>query len=388
MNSDISSTAGEPSPPGKFARLWRRMRRNVQAVALNVVTLTCRNATRYIFQNWRYGASWVSENNLADAKAKQAVAIAFDNAESSEDVDVASMVHFAEHNQTVQRLRSIHADAVQRLESAKSGEAQRVLSVLRDLWQDFWSWRYAKSIARAELRARSADNALVIDSTGADIAQLATLGSVCLVVGSFFYQRIFFSELGVDATRYLTISDYLSTSVGVLSSAAVSIGVNVFPMFLSTLNNEMAADLAAEKFRIGIASIAKIFTWIIIAVSIFDAFKDEKAFYSILPLAAWCVSLRWLPAWSYRHFKRPMFITFFALFIVYFGAKIYSDAHLNAMKVKDGTYFKSENVAVEFIKGDEFEKRAGSLRLLENTSNYVILYDDSVKKVIFTLRGC
>jgi hypothetical protein len=209
-------------------------------------------------------------------------------------------------------------------------------------WACFKSWRQAHSIAKSARKTVEARKALKFDVSGSDIAQTVTLISVSLVAGGFFYQVVFFKKLGIDITRYLSISDYLSASIGAISPAAVSMGLNAGGMFVGMLSFTKSNKITQQ---VRIKNGAR-FTWIfrvtVILMALMQWIVLHRFPYEILPLLIWVFGVIYIPEWCNIHFKRPIFMSFAFLFVIYFSASIYSKAEINAVLVKNGDFFKGD----------------------------------------------
>ncbi|MEX4004896.1 hypothetical protein AB4Y38_39255 [Paraburkholderia sp. EG285A] len=245
----------------------------------------------------------------------------------------------------------------------------------------FKSLRYASSIERVARRAIETKKAPKFDLSGSDITQAVTLFSVSLVTGGFFYEVIFFNRLGIDITRYLSVSDYLSASIGVISPAAVSVGITAAIIFYDAVSFSKSSKVV-QQARLKTSTR---FTWAIRIIIIIGApiewFVRKQFPFDALPLAAWLLAITFVPDWTSMYFKRPLFVSFIILFAVYFSAKIYSMAEINAISVRNGSYFKGDGDRVNLDESLKDLNQNDQLRLLETTPNFSFLYDTKKHKV-------
>jgi hypothetical protein len=248
-------------------------------------------------------------------------------------------------------------------------------------WSSFKSWRHAHSIARNARKAIEARKAPKFDVSGSDIAQAITLISVSLVTGGFFYQVVFFKKLGIDITRYLSVSDYLSASIGAISPAAVSMGINAYGMILGVLSFSKSNKITKQA-RL---KSNKRFLWmmfvIVAAGTVMEWLINRRFPFESLPFFVWTLSVIYVPEWCDMYFKRPLFMVFIFLFAIYFSASIYSKAKINAISVEDGSYFKGDGDRVDLDDSVKSLISDDQLRLLETTPNFCFLYDTKNHKI-------
>ncbi|MCT7315269.1 hypothetical protein N5I87_04575 [Ralstonia sp. CHL-2022] len=311
-------------------------------------------------------------------------------AQIDETESLRAIVEHAKNNAVVIRLLELREKTALQITKFGKPDAQSIIAPssmvnvsVKDIWMSFNDWRYAHKIARNARKSIESRKAMTIDFSGADAGQLLGLVSAGLVVGGFFYQKIFFSRLGVDVTKYLSVSDYLSASIGVLSVAITSVVFNVVILFLSTLSVSKYNKDAAERLEKGRQQPLLAAMTVMAVAMAFGWFLNRRMFWETLAPAVWIGGLIFIPPWASVYFKRPLLPIFVILFFTFFGAQVYSKAELNALALRSGSYFSGDADKVLIDWRDTPILDANNVSLIESASNFTILYDRQNKRVWF-----
>ncbi|MFP6562356.1 hypothetical protein WJ542_29250 [Paraburkholderia sp. B3] len=368
---------------------WRGISISAKITLLNLVSQTSFNAIGRTIRFERFPDLDFSDDPKTDEVIRCATQVICGVSPTDEQSsEVEPLVAQLSENKVIKRLLNSRNVALLEADHLISLASQPDFSVNRagknksiNIWSILKLWWYARTIARSARKAIEVRKAPKVDVTGSDIAQTITLISVSLVTGGFFYQVIFFKGLGIDITRYLSISDYLSSSIGTISPAALSMGINVVAMFFGamryTQSNKMTQQVRLKTDRY--------FLWFSFALTtillIIEWLTSRHFPFDVLPIFTWNLALLYVPGWCDAYFKRPFIMLFVALYVIYFSASIYAKAQMNAIAVRNGSFFKGDADRVELDDSVKLLIRADQLRLLQTTPNFCFLYDTKSHKV-------
>jgi hypothetical protein len=252
-------------------------------------------------------------------------------------------------------------------------------------------WWYARDKYYSLKRNNAALKDDAVDITSEGLGRIVALITASMVVGGFFYQQIFFGSLGVNVTKYLSVSDYLAASLGVIAVTVIAVGINIVLFAVHLTLNAHARSRTRQKFLMGgvlvggrLAFLISILSLIITLGTVYS--KGWEAAFAFIPGLSWLISLCVVPGLCLRFFKRPMFPIFAVMYVIYFSVNIFLSARESALDVESGKYFSGKFNDVEIEGALPSSVNGKKLRPLEATSNFFILYDIERKRVLMVPR--
>lgn len=209
---------------------------------------------------------------------------------------------------------------------------------------------------------------------------LASLFSTLFLISGFAYNKIFFSHFGINVGDFFGVSDYMASSVDILTATIISsiLGVAFFFWGLSIAVSE---DLHAEQFeteRKGedyVIPVIVISSAIALVVYSYQTGELHSLFlYPLIFFVALHVFFR-LPIWKYIENKAA--VGAILISILYFSLHLGFEIKENIEDIESGDY--DSPYVIDFKK--EYEKYSNHTFVSSN-SNYLFLWNSDDNKII------
>ncbi len=216
-----------------------------------------------------------------------------------------------------------------------------------------------------------------------NIIALISIFSALSLIGGIIYNQLLFYFLGLNATNFFNISDYISSSVDVLFIVFISMAIAIPFYFLKTihlldeqiLDDQLGTNIQIENNKK--ESIIKWFMYILlILVNIALYIKDKEINFDFLLVLIYTSIIFSLPKLGFmKYIKNSYHFALSILIILNFLFLIISKAHNEKENIKTDNYNNKYKIVLK-------EKNNNKYSFIQSNSNYTFLFNKNENKVI------
>lgn len=212
--------------------------------------------------------------------------------------------------------------------------------------------------------------------------------SILFLVGGYIYNRFFYFYFGIDVSKVFYISDYISSSVDLISVLLLSLALTAFGYIIPEYFNEKsdASNIISKESVDGFVSmhnkgktnvLGYIVLTTLITMLILELLFIEIPFeIHLIPIAAGLLVLsESIPV--HRLFHNPKLATLVYILTVWFVINIVARVVTDIKGLETGRNVKNNRLVLT-----EDYKYLESSKLLSNTTDYLILWSIEEQKVI------
>ncbi|CAH1533230.1 conserved membrane hypothetical protein [Vibrio owensii] len=264
---------------------------------------------------------------------------------------------------------------------AKMPDMNEILSIKRELRKQNKKLRKSINLSQKEKIEREKLELIPpIKITSTHFSVALSLISTLFFISGFVYTKIFFYWFGVNVGDFYTVQDYVSSSIDVITTTALSAFMGLLSICYGVMYgwNEIIHD---EQFEIKRAK-RRSFSWeilvilclITIAFSIYKTgdFIDELIIPPTLSTASFI--FRKIPVWKHIDNKIQVIAPCFVIAFFFLHLGIVINEKVKDVKSKD--YVPAYNLELK----SEYSEYNG-MKFLTSNSNYVFLIDNVENKV-------
>jgi hypothetical protein len=224
---------------------------------------------------------------------------------------------------------------------------------------------------------------ITIDSKHFTLA--LTLLTTLFLISGFIYTKSFFYWFNIDVGDFYTAQDYISSSIDVISTTAITAGIGLIAA-LYGLSSALTEELEGNQFDSKKKKREIFWPFILIvsilglALSVYDTGKWPSLFlYPIVFTAVFYFYFR-APFWKYIENKAPVGLVCVVLlfFFIHLGFRVKE----NVEKVTSGSF--DSKYQVEFNKGYE---KYNKMPYLTGNSSFIFVLNEASAEIIVLPRA-
>jgi hypothetical protein len=222
--------------------------------------------------------------------------------------------------------------------------------------------------------------AFKISFTYSEVSSVITVIAPLIIISSYLFNKTFYSEFGVDVSRYFSISDHLSTSIehiekSIKSGIYAILGI-VWSFDMYSRNFAYAKAQKSNRTRNGYI----IFTTILF-LTIYNYYIDSYIFYRILSILIYIIIVVVSDYIACRLFDNSTKALFFLIFSLLITSNSLIEGKAGAEYLKNNW----DSGVYELRVKNEIESSISKPTVvIGQNSKYIFLSDTSFSKIIIT----
>lgn len=222
-----------------------------------------------------------------------------------------------------------------------------------------------------------------IDIKMSSIITFFSVVSSLSLIGGVIYNQLLFYFLGVNASYFFNISDYISSSIDVLSIVFFTM-VLAIPFYFLKFSHVLNEVIVDEQYGTNIQDkndkLESISKWVILigllGIVSLDYYNNKQVDFDFIGIFLYFVIIFSLPKLSlWRYIKNAFFVNLSILILFNFIYLLITKSYTQANEIKTNNFNNEYKVILK-------EDIKSSYKFIQTNSNYTFLYSDVDKKVI------